>query len=45
MSRETLNLTVIGDHRITSGNDAYRLGQSLRRLCAAPEKYLLEQEG
>jgi pyruvate/2-oxoglutarate dehydrogenase complex dihydrolipoamide acyltransferase (E2) component len=41
MSRETLYLTVIGDHRITSGNDAYRLGQSLRRLCATPEKYLL----
>ena len=39
--RETLNLTVIGDHRVTNGVDAYRLGQSLRRLCASPEKYLL----
>jgi pyruvate/2-oxoglutarate dehydrogenase complex dihydrolipoamide acyltransferase (E2) component len=41
MSRETLNLTVIGDHRIINGVDAYRFGQSLRRLFAAPEKYLL----
>jgi len=41
MRRQTLNLTVIGDHRITTGNDAYRHGQSLRRLCATPEKYLL----
>ena len=41
VSRETLNLTVIGDHRVINGVDSYRLGQSLRRLFASPEKYLL----
>ena len=41
VSRETLKLTVIGDHRIINGVDSYRLGQSLRRLFASPDTYLL----
>jgi len=41
VSRETLNLTVIGDHRVINGVDSYRLGQSLHRLSSSPEKYLL----
>ena len=41
VSRETLKLTVIADHRIINGVDSYRLGQTLRRLFASPEKYLL----
>lgn len=41
VSREMLNLTVIGDHRTVDGVGAYRFGQSLRRIEADPEKYLL----
>ena len=40
-SRETMHLTMMGDHRITYGIHAHRLGQSLQRLCAEPEKYLV----
>ena len=41
VSRETLKLTVIGDHRIINGIDSYRFGQSLYRLFESPDKYLL----
>jgi len=41
VSRETLKLTFIADHRIINGIDSYRLGQTLRRLFASPETYLL----
>jgi hypothetical protein len=41
VSREMFNLTVIGDHRTVDGVGAYRFGQSLRRIEADPEKYLL----
>lgn len=41
VSRETLKLTVIADHRVINGVDSYRLGQSLRRLFASPETCLL----
>ena len=41
VSRETLKLTVIADHRVINGVDSYRLGQSLHRLFARPETYLL----
>lgn len=40
--RETLQLSLFGDHRIAYGVHAFRLGQSLERLCAEPEKYLLQ---
>ena len=41
VSRETLRLNVIGDHRVINGIDYYRFGQSLKRLFASPEPYLL----
>jgi pyruvate/2-oxoglutarate dehydrogenase complex dihydrolipoamide acyltransferase (E2) component len=41
MIRDTLKLTVIADHRVINGIDSYRLGQTLRRLFASPEIYLL----
>ncbi len=41
VSRETLKLNVIGDHRVINGIDYYRFGQSLKRLFASPETYLL----
>jgi len=41
VSRETLKLTVIADHRIINGIDSYRLGQTLRRLFTSPGTYLL----
>jgi pyruvate/2-oxoglutarate dehydrogenase complex dihydrolipoamide acyltransferase (E2) component len=41
VSRETLKLTVISDHRVIYGIDHYRLGQSLHRMFASPEQYLL----
>jgi hypothetical protein len=36
-----MHLTMMGDHRITYGIHAHLLGQSLQRLCAEPEKYLV----
>jgi hypothetical protein len=41
VSRETLKLNVIGDHRVINGVDYYRFGQSLKKLFASPETYLL----
>ncbi len=41
VSRETLKLTVIGDHRIINGIDSFRFGQSLHRLFESPDTYLL----
>ena len=40
-SRETMHLNLFGDHRIAYGINAFRLGQSLERICAEPGKYLL----
>jgi pyruvate/2-oxoglutarate dehydrogenase complex dihydrolipoamide acyltransferase (E2) component len=42
VSRETLKLNVIGDHRVINGVDYYRFGQSLKRLFASPATYLLQ---
>jgi len=41
VSRETLKLMIIADHRIINGIDSYRLGQTLRKLFASPGTYLL----